>query len=358
MCLKQEVAELKPKSKVAADEVETTTSKTWNVSSSSSEEEENGNGNPTQEQRAKEQKRDDDEEKANWPAYVRKVDTNLDYGELLESFTYFLFVPTLVYRTSYPRTKDVNWINVCKNFVDVALCMIFTWVIFCRFCIPIYSKTTAEPGTFSGLVSSMVNASLPGVMLLLVGFWGVLHCWMNFWAEMLRFGDRQFYQDWWNARSFAQYYSPLLMNLSFDIFVCAHRRWNCVVHDWIYNYMYLPVLECGISKSMSMLIVFTTSAAIHEYVLFMAMKFFYPVLLIMFGGIGVFFIPLTDMWKNARGWNVFLWSTLLIGQGMLLVLYSREWFAQHDQSAQRFIDSKSWLPKSWQLLIHYKRYNR
>ena len=58
--------------------------------------------------------------------------------------------------------------------------------------------------------------------LVLPGFFAVLHCWLNAWAEMLTFGDRLFYKDWWNSTSFSGYY----------------RNWNIVVHDWLFSYIY------------------------------------------------------------------------------------------------------------------------
>ena len=57
---------------------------------------------------------------------------------------------------------------------------------------------------------------------IVVGFFAVLHCWLNAWAEMLRFGDRMFYKDWWNSVTFSGYY----------------RNWNLVVHDWLFSYVY------------------------------------------------------------------------------------------------------------------------
>ena len=35
---------------------------------------------------------------------------------------------------------------------------------------------------------------LPGILVLLVGFFAVLHSWMNAFAEMMKFGDRMFYR--------------------------------------------------------------------------------------------------------------------------------------------------------------------
>ena len=63
------------------------------------------------------------------------------------------------------------------------------------------------------MISSCFYSSLPGIILLLLGFYGFLHCWLNGFAELLRFNDKEFYQDWWTAKSFGEYY----------------RKWNCVV---------------------------------------------------------------------------------------------------------------------------------
>lgn len=36
---------------------------------------------------------------------------------------------------------------------------------------------------------------LPGILVYMFAFFGVLHCWFNMWAELTRFADRQFYKD-------------------------------------------------------------------------------------------------------------------------------------------------------------------
>ena len=116
--------------------------------------------------------------------------------------------------------------------------------------------------------------------------------------------------------------------------------------------MYLPVIENNFSKTTAMLLVFFVSAVIHEYIIAFAMKFFYPILLIMFGGAGVCLVPLTRIWVRSSGANTFFWAMLFIGQGVLLVLYSREWYAQYNttQSHKFNYDPNSYLPKSWQLM--------
>ena len=57
--------------------------------------------------------------------------------------------------------------------------------------------------------------------------------------------------------------------------------------------------------------------------------FFFPVLLFMFGGPGVYFVNLTK--SDTRFYNVFLWLMLSVGNALLMVLYSREWFSRYGE---------------------------
>jgi sterol O-acyltransferase len=79
-------------------------------------------------------------------------------------------------------------------------------------------------------------------------------------------------QDWWTASSHAAYY----------------RLWNIVVHDWLYTYIYKDFSEIvppG-KRFAPTLVVFIVSAVFHEYILALTLRFFYPLLLLAFGGFG------------------------------------------------------------------------
>lgn len=49
------------------------------------------------------------------------------------------------------------------------------------------------PQPWSFLISSL-HTSAAGIMLLLLCFFAFLHCWLNLFAELLRFADRMFYK--------------------------------------------------------------------------------------------------------------------------------------------------------------------
>ncbi|XP_077978090.1 sterol O-acyltransferase 1-like isoform X2 [Glandiceps talaboti] len=247
-------------------------------------------------------------------------------------FLYFLFAPTLVYRDHYPRTPSIRWNYVFSNFIQVIGCLFYTYYIFERFCMPVFQNFGKEVLSIRNLTLSVFGSMLPGTLVLIVAFFAILHSWLNAFAEMLRFADRMFYRDWWNSTSFSNYY----------------RTWNVVVHDWLYSYVYkdsIKVLGPN-RRTIGLLSTFLLSAMAHEYILIITFRFCYPVLFLMFAGIGVSFMFLTDK-GSARGWNVFMWVSLFIGNGLLMCLYSQEFYARINcpQESSDLMDM--FTPRSW-----------
>lgn len=113
---------------------------------------------------------------------------------------------------------------------------------------------------------------------------------------------------------------------------------------------------------MAMFLVFTVSAVVHEYILAICFGFFYPVLFCLFMCFGskdsvfsssvehlfnpliatilltspfsyfnlsavMFNFILHDQRKGPI-WNVIMWTSLFLGQGVIICLYSQEWYAQ------------------------------
>ncbi|MBN3317766.1 SOAT2 acyltransferase, partial [Atractosteus spatula] len=142
------------------------------------------------------------------------------------SYLYFLFCPTLIYKESYPRNPYIRWNYVAVKLAQILGCLFYGYFILVRLCIPVFTNMNNQPFSTRTLVLSLFHATLPGTLILLLCFFAFLHCWLNAFAEMLRFADRMFYKDWWNSTSFANYY----------------RTWNVVVHDWLYHYVYRDFL--------------------------------------------------------------------------------------------------------------------
>lgn len=228
-------------------------------------------------------------------------------------YQYFLFCPTLIYRDTYPRSKTIRWRRVLLLTVEMSMVILFLSFIFERFAMPYFGGFGDSEITVGALIMSIFGCIIPGITIFMCGFYSFLHVWMNIFAEMLRFSDRMFYSDWWTATSFDVYY----------------RKWNVVVHDWLYTYVYKDLYERVFvgKKWLAAIAVFTISAVIHEYIIAFSFRFFYPVLFVLFEGFGMvmMFLPIKKF--NSVG-NIILWTALCLGNGIQVALYTIEYFAR------------------------------
>jgi sterol O-acyltransferase len=257
-----------------------------------------------------------------------------DYPTECERFLYFFFAPTLIYRDSYPRTSSSRRFSlILVNLLNCLGTIFYVFIIFQGHCLPYFQESWKESYNARFVLTSWFRSMIPGTMLLVLMFFGMLHSWFNLWAEILRFGDREFYTDWWNVTNFADYY----------------RKWNIVVHEWLFHYIYQDMLRFTKGKASQIqgfFAVFLISALIHELILAISMQFFYPILLVMFGGPGVIYTFFSR--KEAGFLNVFVWSMFFIGNSLLVVFYSWEYFARKGLDLSCTYGWKSFfIPHSW-----------
>lgn len=248
-------------------------------------------------------------------------------------YLYFLFAPTLIYRDKYPRNPVIKWGYVATKFLQVLGCLFYAYYVFVRLCIPQFRSIRLQFFDLRAMVLCVFNSILPGALVLFLGFFAFLHCWLNAFAEMLCFADRMFYKDWWNSTSFANYY----------------RTWNVVVHDWLYYYVYRDFLWMSQKRfrAAAMLFVFTVSAVVHEYILAVCFGFFYPVLFCLFMCFGMMFNFILHDQRKGPIWNIIMWTSLFLGQGVIICLYSQEWYAQRYCPLKEFSFLELLKPRSW-----------
>ncbi|XP_061387644.1 sterol O-acyltransferase 1 [Musca vetustissima] len=230
-----------------------------------------------------------------------------------QKYSYYLFAPTLLYRDNYPRTAVIRWKFALGRFLEVVAIAFLYSYIYERHIKVIFGNFGIEEVTVGSVIIKLFGMLMPCIIIYLCGFYLILHSWLNFTAELLRFGDRMFYRDWWTASNYEAYY----------------RNWNVVVHDWLYEYIYkdLYLYVFKGSKFASSLMVFTISALFHEYVLGYALQVFFPVMFVFFGIIGVLMIFLTRFAPKNVG-NIMLWFSLIYGNCMMISLYSMEYFTR------------------------------
>lgn len=112
-------------------------------------------------------------------------------------------------------------------FIQIVASIFCVFATLRRFIQTNFKNVGLEPYETKALFQLVFSAFLIGMQFGVLLFYGFLHCWFNAFAEMLRFGDRLFYKDWWNAYSYGEFY----------------RKWNLVVNDWIFRYVYRRLLE-------------------------------------------------------------------------------------------------------------------
>lgn len=259
-------------------------------------------------------------------------------------YLYFLMCPTLVYRDEYPKRGNRNLNFILFNGFNCFLCIYYLFILFKTFIKPEFSHSGDKPGNLRDFLTSIFRSILPGTFCLFLLFYGLLHSWFNFWAEIFRFPDRLFYEDWWNSLEFGTYY----------------RKWNIVVHEFLYYYVYMDLLKFSkgkLSRSTSQLLTFLISAVIHEWILTYAIGFFYPMLFILFTGPGIFLIRNTRNQKSKQ-LNIAFWILLFFGDGLLMVLYFREFYARATVDLATVQDTYGWLgifmPRTLYVFLHPK----
>jgi sterol O-acyltransferase len=259
----------------------------------------------------------------------------------LKKIVFFLFCPSLIYRDSYPRLIFYRYDKIAAHIVNFLLCCSCLYLLFRYICSP-YLTTIKLRNMYSLLYFAYdtIRLSVVGTFFLIIMFFLVLHTWMNLFSELLLFGDRRFYEDWWNCTNFEEWY----------------RKWNMVVHEWLYYYVYNDVIRLSKgrnSKFVAKIVVFTLSVLIHEIIVWRALGFFFPILSFFFGGPGIIF---TYLRLKNRSFNILFWWKLFIGIGMLLCLFLREFYLRD------FIDNEIGLITYWHsyiprhILIYFESY--
>jgi diacylglycerol O-acyltransferase-1 len=115
----------------------------------------------------------------------------------------------------------------------------------CEASVPFYEK-----GEYLNLFVQVLTIGVQGAYFWLIIFYLVFHCFTNFFAEVTRFADRRFYDDWWNAGDLAEYW----------------RKWNHPIHHWLVRHIYFPLVRRKFSPDIAKLLTFLFSAIAHEYV--------------------------------------------------------------------------------------------
>ncbi|KAI8108683.1 hypothetical protein M9435_005100 [Picochlorum sp. BPE23] len=141
----------------------------------------------------------------------------------LTQFSYFLVAPTLCYQLSYPRSPRfrVRWLMRRIVMLSAGLGMMLFF--FEQYIEPTIDNSMKPLQEMDWLVviERVLKLSIPTLYFWLAMFYSLFELWLNVLAEITRFGDREFYKEWWNATTLGEYW----------------RLWNMPVHKWMLRHV-------------------------------------------------------------------------------------------------------------------------
>lgn len=228
------------------------------------------------------------------------------------NFFYFLRAPTFVYQESYPRTEkfNINYfiLKVMKAIFSIVL-LYYIYIEHIEITIPKMLETT--------LAELLIRLYAPVILFCMILFYLIFECVLPGYAELATFGDRQFYDDWWNATDLEEF----------------NRKWNKLVHMFLYKHVYLECrLRIKMSSNMSRIMTFVFSAVFHEYVLCIVIKLFRPIMFtLMMIQIPMLYIGKNYLKGTTKG-NYFNWFSLILGNSLIFILYNRAYLNEYGSS--------------------------
>eukprot|EP01122_Echinamoeba_exundans_P010906 TRINITY_DN4188_c0_g3_i1.p1 TRINITY_DN4188_c0_g3~~TRINITY_DN4188_c0_g3_i1.p1 ORF type:complete len:466 (-),score=44.19 TRINITY_DN4188_c0_g3_i1:89-1411(-) len=232
----------------------------------------------------------------------------------LKEYLYFLMAPTLIYETEYPRTTAIRW----KHFLLLSLqafasCFVM-YVIITEDLIPVYHASVSFP-----LWRAVFRLALPSFAMWLLIFYLLFHCILGMIAEVTKFADREFYLDWWNAKTFGDWW----------------RKWNRPVHRWLSRHIYFDSMHTmKYEKDIAALATFALSALVHEIVLSVAFGMIRPILFTtVILQVAVIYLTNLPIFANTGIGNATMWLCLMLGQPGVQILYAREWMLLQDPAS-------------------------
>ncbi|KAL6249820.1 hypothetical protein RBB50_003676 [Rhinocladiella similis] len=168
----------------------------------------------------------------------------------LANLCYFWWAPTLVYQPYYPRTERIRWTFLAKRVGEVIALCVFIWLVCAQYAVPVLRNSLGGMVSLDlpSIAERLMKLSTISIIVWLAGFFALFQSFLNALAEIMRFGDRVFYEDWWNSTSLKMYWST----------------WNKPVYHFMRRHIYSPLVGRGWSSQAASAWVFVFSGFLHE----------------------------------------------------------------------------------------------
>jgi diacylglycerol O-acyltransferase-1 len=183
---------------------------------------------------------------------VPELYTSCPYPEniTLQNLTYFWWAPTLIYQPVYPRTDKIRWPFVFKRCAEVLALSIVIWIASAQYAAPLLRNSlgTISSLDLASILERLMKLSTISLFCWLAGFYALFQSFLNALAEVMRFGDREFYGDWWNSSGVRGYWSS----------------WNKPVFQFMKRHIYSPMVGRGVPPLVAQIMTFLFSGVLHE----------------------------------------------------------------------------------------------
>ena len=239
----------------------------------------------------------------------------------LRNLSYFWWAPTLVYQPAYPRSTQIRWTFVVKRLAEVAGLSVFIWLASAQYAAPVLRNSLNKMALLdiASILERLMKLSTISLVIWLAGFFAIFQSALNALAEIMMFGDREFYTDWWNSASVGAYW----------------RTWNKPVYHFMRRHIYSPLVGRGWSSYSASAMVFVFSGFLHEVLVGIPT---HNILGVAFLGM-IVQIPLiagTLPLEKMQGINgkiigncIFWISFCLVGQPLAVLIYFFAWQAKY-----------------------------
>lgn len=154
----------------------------------------------------------------------------------LRNLSYFWWAPTLVYQPVYPSTDRIRWDFVARRAVEFFFLSIVIFVACAQYAVPLLQNSLNDFSNLRlvNLLERILKLSTISLVCWLAGFFALFQSFLNLLAEVMYFGDREFYSDWWNCCDLRSYWTS----------------WNKPVTHFMKRHIYSPMVGRGVPPAL------------------------------------------------------------------------------------------------------------
>lgn len=229
---------------------------------------------------------------------------NSEYPANITVKDYFIYLvtPALVYQTKYPTRPNFRLSYFLLKALLLLVEITSVYMLISEYMIPVVIKSNDL-----SFIEIYLKLIVPCVVAYMLMFLIIFEQILNLFAELSYFGDREFYQDWWNSNGFDDF----------------SRKWNRPVHFFLYKHLYLECIqEYKISVQKAKTVTFIFSGLCHELIVTLICRKITPYLF----GLMMFQLPLILLVKivNTKDFgNYLFWTGIITGPALLFTLYCK-----------------------------------